>query len=194
VRKERGRHPKKARKVTQKLGAKLKQYRHDPDRHIIALARAMETVWGCTQDAAFDMAVGWFYGAEARHDTSGDVGRRNHRRQPADTVAIGWHLRPGAGISSLHSKADNLIVKSKEWWGGGRRGESRRLSAEDVGHLHTLIAACCIALRPPNGQAIHHLLDILGSIGEREFGEKRLAPLVLQKPSFPTIILPDLKG
>jgi hypothetical protein len=183
MRKDRGRHPKKARKVTQKLGARPKQYRHDPDRHIIAFARAMEMVWECTQDAAFDVAVSWFYCDGAKHDATGVVGKKNHRRQPSGTVAIGWHNRPGAGASSLHSEADNLIVKSREWWGGGRRGESRRLSAEDVWHLQTLIAACCIALKPPNGQAIHHLLDILGSIGEREFGEKRLAPLVLRKSS-----------
>jgi hypothetical protein len=172
----RSRHPKKARKVTTRLGAPPKPYRRDPDRHAIAFARAMERVRGYGQNEAFDLTASWFYGREVEHE-------KGRRRQPPGTVAIAWYTRPGAGASSIRNKAKSLIEKSTEWWGGGRRGEYRRLSMEDAQHLKTLIWACQIALNPTEKQVIFPLLDILASIGEREFGEKRLAPLILQKAS-----------
>jgi hypothetical protein len=167
---------KKARKVTKRLGAPPKPYRQDPDRYIIAFARAQQIALNCSQNDAFDLAVSWLYGDKVEHE-------KGRRRQPSGTMSIAWHTRPGAGASSIQNKAASLIEKATEWWGGGRRGEDRRLSMEDAQHLQTLIWACQIALNPTDKQVIFPLLDILASIGEREFGEKVLAPLVLQKVS-----------
>jgi hypothetical protein len=176
MRKNRDGRPKKPRKITQDLGAPPKPYRTDPERHVIAFARALELVRGCSQQAAFDLTAAWFYGDEVKHE-------KVHRREPPDTVAVGFYTRPGAGASSLRSKSKGLIEKATEWAGEGRRGKFRRLSLEDALHLETLVAACMFALKPPHKQVVFPLLDMLESIGEREFGEKRLAPLVLQESS-----------
>jgi hypothetical protein len=142
-------------------GRPPKRYQQDPDRYILAFAQAAEIVFGISQNDAFDLTVSSLFGREVEH-------KRGRRRQPAATQAVGWVTR--VGPTPLQNRAAALITKT-----------SRPLSEAEALHHAVLMTACKNALEAKDGRVIAPLLDLLASIGEREFGERCLVPIVLQK-------------
>jgi hypothetical protein len=142
-------------------GRPRKRYRQDPDRYILAFAQAAEVVFGISQNDAFDLTVCNFFGRGVEHE-------KGRRRQPDGTQAVGWVTR--VGPTPLQNRAAALITKA-----------SRPISAADAIHHSILMTACKYALEAKDGRVIPSLLDLLASIGEREFGERCLVPMVLQK-------------
>jgi hypothetical protein len=142
-------------------GRPPKRYRQDPDRYVLAFAQAAEIVFGISQNDAFDLTVSSLFGRQVEHE-------RGRRRQPATTEAVGWATR--VGPTPLQHRAAALITKA-----------GRPLSEADAVHHAVLMTACKNALEARDGRVITPLLDMLASIGEREFGERCLVPMVLQK-------------
>jgi hypothetical protein len=142
-------------------GRPPKRYRQDPDRYILAFAQAAEVVFGISQNDAFDLTVSALFGRAVEHE-------KGRRRQPAATQVVGWVTR--VGPTPLQNRAAALITKA-----------SRPLSEADAMHHAVLMTACKYALEARDGRVIAPLLDLLASIGERDFGERCLVPIVLQK-------------
>ncbi|RQH15686.1 hypothetical protein [Bradyrhizobium sp. RP6] len=142
-------------------GRPPKLYQQDSDRYILAFAQAAEIVFCLSQNDAFDLTVCCLFGREVEH-------KKGRRRQPADTQAVGWVTR--VGPTPLQNRAAAFITKV-----------SRPISEADALHHAVLVTACKNALEAKDGRVIAPLLDLLASIGEREFGERCLVPIVLQK-------------
>ena len=146
-------------------GRPSRRYRTDRDRHIIALAQASEIVWGLSQNAAFDLTVASFYGAETEHE-------RGRARQPADTQAVGWVTR--VGPTPLQNRAAALITKA-----------AKPLNEEDALHHAVLVTACADALRVRTAKdraaEVKSFLGKLACIGEDDFASWLLTIVTQQE-------------
>jgi hypothetical protein len=144
-------------------GRPPKKYRDDPDRYATAFAGALQAL-GASEAAAFTVAAAQFVAGEVAPE-------KTRRRQPLGTEAIAWEARRAPGAVSLPNKATTLRVKSK-----------RGLSAEDAEHQAILTEACKISIGTKNAQVVIPLVrGMLMIIGELEFGDKCLVPMIRAK-------------
>jgi hypothetical protein len=149
-------------------GRRRKKYRDDSDRYAldryaIAYARALQAL-GASESGAFKIAASLFYGEKAEPE-------KTRRRPPPGMARVAWAPRRIPGAVGLPTAADRLRLKSK-----------RKLSEEDAEHQAILTEACKISIAAKDERTVIPLvLGMLTLIGERQFGEKCLAPMIRAK-------------
>jgi hypothetical protein len=148
-------------------GRRPKTFRLDPDRYAIAFALALQVARGMSEAAAFNLAAALFYGTEVEPEPT-------RRRQPAETAAVAWSSPKKPGAVGLPNKATTLRLKS-----------NRGLSEQDAHYQSILTTACAIALGAKDNRALLILDQMLATIGEREFGERCLVPIILEESPHP---------